>query len=280
MAFGVQRQVAIYLEGVAGRRPRVPIDAQALEDRAREAMSRQAFAYIAGGAGAEATVRANRTGWDAWRIVPRMLRDVSVRDSSVELFGRRLASPVLLAPVGVLEMAHREADVAVARAARSEGVAMVLANQASRPMEEVCAALGDTPRWFQLYWSTSNELVASFVSRAEAAGASAIVVTLDTTLLGWRSRDLDLAYLPFLRGKGIAQYTSDPVFRRLVDEALAAPAGDQAQPRRSPQAVWTLLQMARASPGPFLDALRSARARAAVQRFVQTYSRPSLTWQD
>src|SRR3954470_21528811 len=138
MAIGVLRQAAIYVDGVAGRRPRVPIDAQALEDRAREAMTPQAFAYIAGGAGGEATVRANRSGWDAWRIVPRMLRDVSVRDSGIELFGRRLASPVLLAPVGVLEMAHREADLAVARAARAEGVAMVLSNQASRPMEEVC----------------------------------------------------------------------------------------------------------------------------------------------
>src|SRR3954452_21473569 len=110
MAFGVQRQVAIYPEGVAGPRPRVPIDAQALERRAREAMSPQAFAYIAGGAGGEATVRANRAGWDAWAIVPRMLRDVAVRDSAVELFGQRLASPVMLAPVGVLEMAHRQAD--------------------------------------------------------------------------------------------------------------------------------------------------------------------------
>src|SRR4051795_9457800 len=109
MAFGVQRQGAIYLEGVAGRRPRGPIDAQALEDRAREAMTPQAFAYIAGGAGGEATVRANRSGWDGGRFGTRMLRDVSVRDRSSELFGRRLAPPVLLAPVGVLEMAHREA---------------------------------------------------------------------------------------------------------------------------------------------------------------------------
>src|SRR3954447_1186955 len=283
MAFGVQRQTAIYLQGVTGRRPRVPVGAQALEDGARRTMSRQAFAYVAGGAGGEATVRANRSAWDVWRIVPRMLRDVGVRDTSVELFGRRLPVPFLLAPVGVLEMAHRDADLAVARAAASEGVGMVLSNQASKPMEAVCAARGDTPRWFQLYWSTSDELVASFVSRAEAAGASAIVVTLETTLLGWRSRDLDLAYLPFLRGKGIAQYTSDPVFRRLVGEALAgagvpAPAAPRTRP--PPQALRALVEMALAHPGPVLDALRSGRARGAVQQFVRIYSRPSLTGDD
>jgi lactate 2-monooxygenase len=292
MAFGVARQTAIYLEGVAGRRPRVPVDADELERKARAVMSRQAFAYVAGGAGGEATMRANRADWDAWRIVPRMLRDVAVRDTSVELFGRRLPVPFLLAPVGVLEMAHREADLAVARAARAEGVGMVLSNQASKPMEQVAAALGDTPRFFQLYWSTSNELVESFVARAEASGASAIFVTLDTTLLGWRTRDLDVAYLPFLRGKGIAQYTSDPVFTRLLDEAraaAAAAAGAEAgaappepapQPRPTPQAIATLIEMARAYPAPFLEALRSGRARAAVQRFVQIYSRPSLTWDD
>src|ERR687885_2386834 len=129
---GVLRQTAIYRAGVSGRRPRVPTDASKLEERARKAMPEEAFAYIAGGAGTGATVRANRAGFDAWRIVPRMLRDVSQRDATVELFGRRLPSPFLLCPVGVLEMVHREADVAVARAARHEGVPMILSNQASR----------------------------------------------------------------------------------------------------------------------------------------------------
>ena len=274
MAFGVQRQTSIYVDGVSGRRPRVPVDHQALEAAAERSMSRQAFAYIAGGAGSESTVRANRSGWDAHRIVPRMLRDVSVRDPSVELFGQRFAVPFMLAPVGVLEMAHRGADLAVARAASAEDVPMVLSSQASVPMERVGAALGDTPHWFQLYWSTSDDLVESFVSRAEASGCSAIAVTLDTTILGWRTRDLDIAYLPFLRGKGIAQYTSDPVFQRLLDEPLDAEAPG---PRPSFSALRTLAQLIRAYPGGLGDA---RRARAAVQRFVRIYSRPSLTWDD
>lgn len=114
-------------------------------------------------------------------------------------------------------MAHKHADVAVGRAAARLGVPYILSTQASVPVERVAEAIGDAPRWFQLYWSTSDELVKSFVGRAEASGAQAIVVTLDTHVLGWRPRDLSLGYLPFAHGQGIAQYTSDPVFRRLVE---------------------------------------------------------------
>jgi isopentenyl diphosphate isomerase/L-lactate dehydrogenase-like FMN-dependent dehydrogenase len=156
---------------------------------------------------------------------------------------------------------------------------MILSNQASRPMEEVTRALGSSPRWFQLYWSTENDLVESFVARAEASGCEAIVVTLDTTLLGWRTHDLDIAYLPFLRGKGIAQYTSDPVFRRIIATSPAQLGPDE-QPKPTPAALRTLVQLTRAYPGKFAAALRSGHARAAVQTFVRIYSRPSLTWED
>jgi lactate 2-monooxygenase len=267
---GIARQTAVYLSGVSGRRPAVPTDATLLEARAEPEMSRDAFAYIAGGAGTGATMRANRAAFDKHRIVPRMLRDVSRRDQSVELLGRTLPSPFMVAPIGVLEMVHRKADVAVARAARSRGIPMVLSNQASRPMETVSKALGDTPRWFQLYWSTEDDLVASFARRAENCGCDAIVITLDTTLLGWRTRDLDRAYLPFLRGKGIAQYTSDETFRRI----MRTPTEAAPTPRPTLQAIRTLIQLIRAYPERF----EPADARAAVQRFTQIYSRPSLEW--
>jgi lactate 2-monooxygenase len=274
---GLQQQTSIYAAGVSGRRPRVPTDATMLEERARSVMSAEAFAYVAGGAGTGATMRANRAAFDRWRIVPRMLRDVAERDTSVELFGRTLPSPFLIAPIGVLEMAHREAERAVARAVRDLGLPMIYSNQASVPMEEVTEILGDAPRWFQLYWSTRAELVESFAARAEACGCEAIVVTLDTTMLGWRTRDLDLGWLPFLRGMGIAQYTSDPVFTRLLSEPMDS---GQPEPKPSLAALRVLIQLTRNYPGPFLGALRSGRARAAVQRFVQIYSRPSLTWAD
>jgi lactate 2-monooxygenase len=273
------RQTQVYLGGVSGRRPRVPVDVARLEQRARRRMSGDAFAYVATGAGNERTVAANRAAFDRWRIVPRMLRDVERRDTGVELFGRRLESPLMLAPIGVLELAHPEADAAVARAARQTGTPMILSNQASRPMEEIAGILGQTPHWFQLYWSKSDDLVESLASRAKACGCEAIVVTLDTTVLGWRTRDLERAYLPFLRGKGIAQYTSDPVFRRLIATPGPAPGPEQ-QPRPNLRALRTLIELTRAYPGGFLETLRSGRGRAAVQRFIEIYSRPSLRWED
>jgi lactate 2-monooxygenase len=278
VGIGRERQFEIYVGGARGSYPSVPVSFERLQEAARSRMSPEGFAYVAGGAGTEETMRENRAAFERWRIVPRMLNDVSSRDTSVEVLGTRLPSPFVLCPIGVLEMAHPDADVAVARAAAAEGIPFVFSNQASRPMEETARVMGEEPRWFQLYWSTSNDLVASLVSRAEACGCSAIVLTLDTTMLGWRVRDLDLAYLPFLRGKGIAQYTSDPVFVDALQETLR-----QASPptgRISLAAIGTLWQLAGAYPGPRLRNLRSGLARAAVRRFVETYSRPSLSWDD
>jgi lactate 2-monooxygenase len=282
VGIGRESQTAIFVRGLAGRRPVVPVDPERLERRARRKMSRAGFAYVAGGAGLESAARANREAFDRWRIVPRVLRDVSRRDLSVELFGERLPTPLLLAPIGVLEMAHREVDLAVARAAAGEGVPVILSNQASYPMEACARAMeevGGGRRWFQLYWSKSDELVASFVRRAEDCGCSAIVLTLDTTMLGWRPRDLDLAYLPFLRGKGIAQYTSDPVFQGSLYEPPES--GEPApRPPLNLRTLRSLAEMFRNYPGPLPEKLRSGAPRAAVQRFITTYSRPSLRWED
>jgi len=272
------RQTAIYLAGARGIRPRVPVDAERLEQAAQRVMSRDAFAYTAGGAGSESTLRANRAAFDRWRIVPRVLRDVSARDASIELFGRRLPSPIFLSPIGVLELMHRDADLAVARAAASIGVPMVFSNQASVPMEGCAAAMGDAPRWFQLYWSKDDELVESLVHRAERCGCGAIVVTLDTALLGWRARDLELGHLPFLLGKGIAQYTSDPVFMRKLHDPLDGPV--PVRGRVTLHALRSAVTMARRIPGGALRNLKSGDALAAVRRFIATYSRTSLTWDD
>jgi lactate 2-monooxygenase len=271
-------QKEIYLNGFAGKQPVAKISFQKLEQEARQKMSEQAFAYIAGGAGNESTMSGNLAAFEKWKIVPRMLRNVSERDTSIELFGQKLPTPFFLSPVGVLEMVHAEADLAVAKAASSLGMPFIFSNQASKPMEQCAAAMGDDPRWFQLYWSKSNELVQSFIQRAERCGCSALVVTLDTTMLGWRTRDLDLAYLPFLEGKGIAQYTSDPVFQKLLDEP------DDSEPVKRKvtlQSLQGLITMTKNYPGNnFFKKLASGRPLKAVRKFVSIYSNPATTWDD
>jgi L-lactate dehydrogenase (cytochrome) len=210
---GGQIQTSIYL----GHETRWPISPDEWEAAAAETLDAGPFDYIAGGAGSESTMRANREALERYRLRPRMLRGNRERDLSVEVLGTPSVVPFLLAPVGVLSIAHQEGEPAVARASAAMGVPFILSSAASHSIEEIAEAMGDGRRWFQLYWVDDREIVASFVRRAEESGYSAIVVTLDTPVLGWRERDLRKAYLPFLTGEGCAQFFSDPVFRSRLE---------------------------------------------------------------
>jgi isopentenyl diphosphate isomerase/L-lactate dehydrogenase-like FMN-dependent dehydrogenase len=222
-------------------------------------------------------MRHNREAFLRWRIVPRMLHGVTSRDLTTAVVGTPLASPMLLAPVGAAALIARHSDITIAQGASAAGTPYVLSSQGCDPMEDTAAAMDTTPFWYQLYWSTDEGLVDSMIGRAEACGARALVVTLDTTMLGWRTQDLDLGSLPFARGEGIAQYTSDPRFRTIVAERLAAGTG---RPRVTvtPSAIRTLLAISRNHPGRFFDSLRSAEPRASVQTFLDIYSNPGLSW--
>jgi lactate 2-monooxygenase len=237
-------QNGIYLAGAGGVRPDLPIAADALEARARDVLDASAFGYVAGGAGSEDTMAANREAFHRWRIVPRMLVDVERRDLSVELLGARLRAPVILAPIGVQGIVHPDAELAVARAAAAVDVPLVLSGVSSFTLEEVAAAHGQGVRWYQLYWPRDRDVARSLLSRAEAAGYAAIVVTLDTRMLAWRPRDLANGYLPFLHAAGLANYLSDPAFRA----SLPVPPEQDVRP--------------------------------AVARFLAIFSDPSLTWDD
>ena len=228
-------QNEIYLAGLGGIRPELPMTAAGLEQRAREVLSPEAFAYVAGNASTERTTQANLRAFDRHRIVPRMLRGTAgpeARDLSVEVLGTRLAAPVLTAPIGVLELVHAEGELAVAEVTRELGVGSVLSTVSSVPLEQVGEAAGEW--WYQLYWPSDHDVARSFVQRAEKAGAKAIVVTADTPGMGWRPRDLELAHLPFLQGKGMANYLTDPVFR----SRLATPPEESEEARRIATLTW------------------------------------------
>lgn len=272
---GFARQSEIYLAGVSGATPEVPTDLDALERKARRAMSRKAWAYVAGGAGQGSTMRRNREAFERWEIVPRMATGHTERDLRTTVLGQELSWPVLLAPVGALGLVTPDSDLQIARAAAAQDTTYVLSNQGCSPMEECADAMGGSGHWFQLYWSKDEALVDSFIARAEANGAGALVVTLDTTSLGWRTQDLDLGSLPFSQGIGIAQYTSDPRFQELV--AQAAPS--DTKPKVTPGAVKSLVSIARNHPGDFRANLTDPAPRAAVQTFLDIYSNPGLSWE-
>ena len=232
----------IYGRGLAGELPRLPVSTEGLQERAREVLSAEAYGYVAGGAGAERTMHANIEAFERRKIVPRMLRDVSARELSTTVLGTPMAAPVMLAPVGVQSIIHPEAELASARAAGAIGVPFIFSTAASRSIEQVAEAMGQAHRWYQLYWPNDRELAVSFLARAEQASYEAVVVTLDTWLLGWRPRDLQHAYLPFLKGEGVANYFSDPVFRaalaRTPEEDPAAAIGHWTQQFANPSVTW------------------------------------------
>jgi lactate 2-monooxygenase len=236
-------QAEIFLRGMTGERPRHPVSLGELEREVQRSAEPRIADYVFGGAGSEDTMRANIEAFRRWRIVPRMLRDVSERDLSVTVLGTEMPAPVALAPIGVQTIAHADGELAVARATAALGLTMTLSTVSGYSLEDVAAA-ASTPKWFQLYWPRDPELARSLISRAQAAGYRALVVTVDTFLPGWKPRDLQGAWQPFLEGVGIANYLADPVFRSLLDR----PPEEDAQ--------------------------------AAVGQFVYQFSNPSLTWKD
>src|SRR5450759_69255 len=240
-AFG-DYQLEIYARGLAGETPAIPVSMAELQERAREELSGGAYGYVAGGAGTGLTMRANVEAFERRRILPRMLRDVSTRDLSTTVLGTAMPAPVMLAPVGVQSIVHPQAELASGRAAASQGLPFILSTAASHSIEEVAEAVGGASRWYQLYWPKDRELATSFVTRAGAAGYSAIVLTLDTWMLGWRPLDFQNGYLPFLKGEGVANYLSDPVFRAALEkppeEDLAAAIGHWAYQFSNPTVTW------------------------------------------
>lgn len=241
----------IYAKGMlAGERPTLPMAWAELEQRAREALDDRAIAYIFGGAGSEDTMRANLQAFRRWRIVPRVLRkDLSVRDLSLDLLGTRMPAPVLLAPIGVQTLLHEEGELASARAAAALELPLITSTASATPLEEIAKANGEGPRWYQLYWPNDDELAASLVRRAEAAGYTAIVLTVDNYVPGWKPRDLQQAYLPFLEGVGIAQYLSDPVFasglEKPPEDDIGAAVGHFLSVFANPALTWERLEWLR-----------------------------------
>ncbi|MFB8279466.1 lactate 2-monooxygenase [Nocardia colli] len=211
-------QYEIYFQGLGGVQPNLPMTFSELEAKAQAALPPGIWSYVAGGAGDELTQRTNATAFEKLGLIPRMLRATKERDLSIDLFGLKLPSPIFMAPVGVIGLCAQDGhgDLATAKAAARTGVPMVASTLTVDPLEDVAAQFGDTPGMFQLYTPTDRDLAQSLVSRAEAAGFKAIVVTLDTWVPGWRPRDLSTSNFPQLRGHCLANYFSDPVFRAML----------------------------------------------------------------
>jgi len=197
-----------------GPQPLGTVSFDEIEAKAKEKLKEYpgAFMYAGGNAGTHQTYRANRKAFERYGIIPRMLVDAGLRDLSVNLFGKTYHAPILIAPIGVQSLFHPDGEIASAKAAKEMGIPYILSSASTKTIEEIAAANGDGERWYQLYWPGSKDVTISILNRAKAAGFSALVVTLDTMILGWRPHDLESAFIPFGHGLGVQIGASDPVF--------------------------------------------------------------------
>ncbi|ESZ92254.1 oxidoreductase [Sclerotinia borealis F-4128] len=219
-------QLEIYAAGLlSGTKPLVTTDPNKLEAQARQNLEPKYFNYLAGGAGEGSTVEANRLAFKQWKMIPRMLRDVTTeKDLSINLFGDSYPHPIMMAPIGVQGIFHPDKETGVAEVCEELGVPFILSTAATSTIEEVAEANRKGNRFFQLYWPNSNDLTQSLLKRAQENGYKVLVVTLDTITLAWRPADLDAAYIPFISGTGNQIGFSDPVFRaRFLEKSGLTP---------------------------------------------------------
>ena len=166
-----------------------PVNVQAYESMAREKLPRAVYDYYAGGAEDEATLRANRSAFERYALRPRVLVDVSSVDTRVNLLDDFAGLPVLLAPTAFQRLADSDGELATARAAAAAGTILVASTLSTYPIEEIAAAAGSAPLWFQLYVFRDRAITEALVRRAEAAGCRAIVLTVTVPVQGNRERD-------------------------------------------------------------------------------------------
>ncbi|KAG0701525.1 FMN-dependent dehydrogenase-domain-containing protein [Suillus ampliporus] len=191
------------------------VDMQEIEDKACEVMkdNSTAYLYTSRSAGTSSTDDANRKAFDRWKLVPRMLKDVTLRNTTI--LGMRVSSPIFIAPVGKQGLVHVDGELATARAAAAVGVPMILSSSSSRSLEDVAEANGPNgQRWYQFYWPRSSDVALSILKRAKENGYTALVITVDTMIIGWRSHDHRIGYSPAGHGFGVQQGMADPVFMK------------------------------------------------------------------
>jgi lactate 2-monooxygenase len=209
-------QMGVYAEAVKGVNSRYPFDYQSIERKAAEALPDWVYRYVSAAAGDGRTQRANIAAYSRYGIVPRMMVSPPERDLSIDLFGKHLESPIFMCPIALIGLCAPDfqGDLAAARASAETGVPFTLSTFSQTPMENITKQTGTTPTFFQLYLPGDRELAASLIHRAESAGYSALVVTVDSWTLGYRPADLERGNFPQFRGFCMENYYSDENFTK------------------------------------------------------------------
>lgn len=217
-----QYEQEIYSKGLSYERPPITFKSTEWEPRAKERLSAESWGYVGGNAGTGETCQKNLASFKKWSIVPNRLVPADFPNLKTTVLGKEYPYPLALAPVGVQKIFHAEAESGAAKAAAAEHVPYILSTASSTSIEDVATANGDGDRWYQLYWPSNDhdDITVSLLNRAKASGYTALVVTLDTYMLGWRPSDMDNGYNPFLRADniGVEIGFTDPVYQKKFKE--------------------------------------------------------------
>lgn len=185
----------VYQRGLHFERPPFTFKALEWEELASRRMSAETRGYVIGNAGTGETERKNREAFAKWSIIPRRMVDTRGKfpDLTTNVLGHEVPFPIAVAPVGVQRIVNPEGEVASAAAARNERIPYIMSTASSTSIEDVAKANGNGTRWYQLYWPSNehHDITISLLKRAKAAGFTALFVTLDTFVLGWRPSDMD-----------------------------------------------------------------------------------------
>jgi lactate 2-monooxygenase len=190
----VEYENSIYRKGLKYERPPFTFHSGDWEDQASQRMSAESRGYVTGNAGTGETTQKNRAAFAKWSIVPsRLVKTNALPDLSTTVLGKKFPFPIAVAPVGVQRIFNPDGEEASTAAAAAESVPYIMSTASSTSIEDVAKANGNGARWYQLYWPSNehDDITVSLLQRAKKAGFSALFVTLDTYILGWRPTDMD-----------------------------------------------------------------------------------------
>lgn len=193
-----------------------PVNFENLQEMVEKKIPKSNFDYIRGGAGSEQTVRNNRLAFESYSFIPQLLNDTSIVNTSISLFGQTHPTPFIFAPVGMNLLEHPDGELGVVKAAAKLNMPYSLSTVSSYSLEEVAKEAPEHTKYFQLYWSEDDALALNMVSRAEAMGYKAILLTIDTTVTGWREGDIRNQFSPISHGYAKGNYIQDPIFQEYL----------------------------------------------------------------
>lgn len=258
----IAKPLEIYAKGINGLKPIVPIDPEKLKKGALRKLNKNKKSYLEGNAGVGRSYQANLEAFQQYRIIPKVGELTDDLKTEKSFLGFSMPVPIMICPIGALGNYHKDAEAAVARAASNLSIPMILSQLSTTSLEKIATIMQATPKIMQLYLTKSAEINESMIHRATQSGFSALVITMDTKMAGWRPGDLSRAYTPYIiDGIGLGQFYSDPVFQKLIVNSEPQISKKNYKPKLNYALLQSIYRIAKNHPEGFFKSLTSGKVK-------------------